>query len=389
MAFDEEVYKMRRIVLVGFSRARVGSPQYLYPDLDDRGWLHDRAASNGETIADVHGPVLGMQQDRDAWVQCNRLRVESTANGGPELYMKSEDTSVVTLDTPAVGSPLPADGKFKLKGGTGTWSDKFARLTIRLDSDSGPIIGEMGARVFRQRTVRIQPWILTVRGRAAPGAPITGLAPATSSAQITTLINVAKRVWRQCGIRFQVLPTLPGNVTLTAPGMTLENSHASNSFPSPDGVMRAPGFDDSNPVHLVNRTANACNICWIRQFRDLNPGTGQTMAWAYDKTAWAAGSGIAIMDGADGNDLAHEIGHYLSLDHSDEPAGGSAGVSRTDYQVLRRLMFRFNPHGQGSFRRNVGYGSRVRGALITMRDKAKHFRDDEWFEARRRAVNPY
>lgn len=391
MPFAEEIYKTRRIVLVGFSRARVGSPSYSYPDLDDRGWLHDPAGTRGETPATVHGPVLGMQQNREVYVDCNRLRLEATASGGPELYMKSEDTTVVTLVDPAPGSPLPANGRFKIKGASGSWRDKFARLTVRIGSDSGVIIGEMGVRVFQRKTVRIQPWRMTIRGRNAPGGPLVNGVTATTAAQITSRMNVAKRIWRQCGIHFHVLPPRPATVTLTVPGQITENSHATNAYNTPDGVSRAAGFDDSNPVHLNNRAANACNIWWVQQIGDINPTAGgQTMAWALNKTAWAAGSGIVMTDGADGNDLAHEIGHYLMLDHSDEPAGSVGGVDRTDYQVLRRLMYRYNPHGRGGFRGNVGYGNGLRGALLTMRDKPKHSRDDEWFETRRHVINgPY
>lgn len=391
MALSEEVYKIRRIVLVGFARARIGSPQYAYPDLDDRGWLHDPPGSMGETPAEVHGPVLGMQQNREAYVDCIRHRVETVASGGPQLYMKSEDTNTVTLVEPAAGDPLSENGRFKIRGGTGSWRDKFARLTVRLSNDSGPIVGEMGVRVFQQRTLRIQPWRMTIRGRNAPGGPLIGGTTTTTAATITTLVNVAQRIWRQCGIAFNVLPVRAATVTLTAPGVCLENSHSTNSYNSPDGVARAPGFDDSDPLHTSNRQANALNIWWVQAVRDLNPTAGgQTMAWAYSKRMWAAGCGVVMTDGADGNDLAHEIGHFLTLNHSDEPASGSAGVDRTDYQVLRRLMYRYNPHGRGGFRSNVGYGRGLRGALITMRDKTRHYRDDEWFETRRHLINgPY
>ncbi len=391
MAFAEEIYKVRRIVLVGFSRARTGSPSYSYPDLDDRGWLHDPAGTRGETAAEVHGPVLGMQQNREVFVDCDRLRLEATTNGGPELYMKSEDTTAVTIVDPAPGSPLPASGRFKIKGASGSWRDKFARLTVRLDSDSGPIIGEMGVRVFQSKTVRVQPWRMTIRGRNAPGGALLSGTTATTAAQITSLANVAKRIWRQCGIRLHVLPARAGVVTLTTPGQITRNTHTSNAYPSLDGISRAAKFNDYNPVHLVNRDANACNIWWVQQIGDLNPNArGTTMAWALSKIGWAAGCGVTMTDGADGNDLAHEIGHYLTLDHSDEPAGSVGGRDRTDYQVLRRLMYRYNPHGKGGYRRNVGYGNGLRGALLTMRDKPKHSRDDEWFETRRHVINgPY
>jgi hypothetical protein len=211
---------------------------------------------------------------------------------------------------------------------------------------------------------------------------------------VTTLMNVAKRIWRQCGIWFQVNAARAATVTLTVPGQITENSHASNTLNAPDGTAFGPGSDDSTRVHQANRTPNACNIWWLQQIGDLNPAAGgRTMAWALDNTADAPGnlwSGVVMTDGADGNDLAHEIGHYLTLDHADEPAAGSANVDRTDIQVLRRLMYRYNPHGAGGFRSNVGYGAGLRGALLTMRDKARYYRDDEWFETRRHAIRgPY
>ena len=60
-------------------------------------------------------------------------------------------------------------------------------------------------------------------------------------------------------------------------------------------------------------------------------------AMTWDRDLDAARHGVIMKDGANGNDLAHEFGHFLSLPHSDESTPGNH--SREDMWCCRQLMF--------------------------------------------------
>jgi hypothetical protein len=95
-----------------------------------------------------------------------------------------------------------------------------------------------------------------------------------------------------------------------------------------------------------------------------------------------------MKDGANGNDLAHEFGHFLSLPHADEAVLGTS--SREEMWVLRQLMYSFRPFVAAvGYREELGYGHQQRGALITLRNRAQFNRDAEWVDARTRARNAF
>jgi hypothetical protein len=110
------------------------------------------------------------------------------------------------------------------------------------------------------------------------------------------------------------------------------------------------------------------------------------------------GFGIALVDAADGNDFAHELGHFLDLDDHVDDLG--ANNFRFDIWARRCLMFRFNPYAdvtvvtpnhpvaEPAFRNDVGYGAQLRGALISVKDRVGDTRDGELARSRRRSLNP-
>src|SRR5262249_6151257 len=99
--------------------------------------------------------------------------------------------------------------------------------------------------------------------------------------------------------------------------------------------------------------------------------------------------GILLGDEADAHVLAHELGHFLSLTHSDH--NDKSEDIRKDFWTHRRLMFSKNnrtifppPHHI-----DLGYGAGKDGELITVKHIQGDPNDDEVARARRRAKDPY
>lgn len=392
MAFQEQVYKSRRIVLVRLVRAESGRTRWDAPEVDARGWLHDPASRH--TPAEVHGPVVGLPQTAEVRVKLERVRIDDAAL----LFLESEDPALVEVTQPTNGTALAADGIIKLKGGTGRFSDRFVKVNVRYGTQTGPVIFEFGVRVFAVIRPRVQPWIVSIRGRTG-GPAFSTVAPTTNAARITRLGRTANRIWRPAGVNFNFRPARTFTITLDRAG---EISYHSGD-PTPPATVPAPGTTINGTTVAVGNhsefwalrstasggrhTASHINVYWVTQFRNAalpaNPFLLNAMTWARDLDA--STHGIVMRDAADGNDLAHELGHFLSLPHSDMD-----DHSLHDVQVLKHLMYSFRPYTVNrGWRRNVGYGNRQRGALITMRNKPQYTRDGEWHESRTRARNPF
>jgi len=358
-------------------RAVTGAPQWDAPDVDDRGWLPDPAASY--TIADVHGPVVGLPEGVDVRVKVDRRRLEATA----PLQVVSKDASIFTVTTPAAGAALPADDIFVLHGVSAGSADAFAVGEIRLGTATGPLLLEFGVRVLKNIRLRVRPHLCTINGTAC----------ATGQADVDSLERVVNRIWRPCGVSFNFESCTGHNVSRTGYVRAGEITYNDSSSPVtiPAGTVAANYWNEFADVRAQGRNANAINLYFVGQFTNVGvPAANQhdLNAMTWDKTLSPTRHGVVMKDGADGNDLAHEFGHFLSLPHSDEPTPGNH--SREDMYVLRQLMYSFRPFVPAvGYRAELGYGHRQRGALITLRNKAQFNRDAEWFDARRRARNPF
>src|SRR5205814_4144740 len=100
--------------------AVTGATQADAPDVDDRGWEPDPAGAS-YTLADVHGPVVGLTENTDVRVRLKRVRLETAA----DIYLVSKDETTVTIGAPAGGGPVPADGIFTLHGASGGSGKQF------------------------------------------------------------------------------------------------------------------------------------------------------------------------------------------------------------------------------------------------------------------------
>ncbi len=376
MAVILPIHRNRHLHFIRFERAVTpnnvnatsGSPRIDCPTLDERGFS-----------GTICGPVFPMGRNREHHLRIVRQNLSNDA----ELFIVIEDESKVELVDPVDGS-LPSQERVhvKLKGlARGT-----SRITVHYGSSSGVIIGELTAQVYSTITVRCVAHRVRITGFGT-GATTT----AHSTADINSLFRRARRIWRPLGINlsWSVLSTTT-SVALATAGRVSWNSDTSTGYSTPDGTMRSANWWNEPHIVLGANWANGrVNVYFVRRIDDISGAGWGAMAW--DKDLKATNNGVIIQDSGDYNDLAHELGHMFDLDHVNE--GGRLTNRRRDIWSRGRLMFTHNPHtaiAARSYQRNLGFGNRVRGAMITTKNfpNSQEPSDDETRRARLRAVSP-
>jgi len=378
MAFDYKVYKSQRIVPLRFERAVTGQPVLGKPDIDDRGYY--RAVI---TAGNDHGHAIGIMQGNESEIKVERVRIDNNA----ELYVTSSDAAAITVTDSGGTDKLPASKtatlKIKgIKGAAGT-NPQTAKVEIRYGSGAGPIIGEISVWVFKKVTVKLTPHNVTIKSSTAAGI--------ASSVNITNVINLVKAFWEPCGVDFTVDPIQNETVTFANAGdvkwkpevnTLLNTNYVANSINAYfvnriviTGSTGVLGLGISRPNKVAFSLSNPGII--------LGDKNVSGTARATD-THWLA------------NDLAHEIGHFFTLEHVDKKNSASA---RNDTWAVRMLMHPSNKRGsQGNWRDDVGYGTRYRGGLITLKNltdssnASNHSTDGETLIARgviNGATGPY
>lgn len=373
MAIRKEIYKNKphRLVLVRFQRATTGNPDPDRPDIDDRGY----------TGSD-HGPIVGAIEGNNIIVRLVRENIENAAR----LFVKSSNTSVVTILSPAGGSlSNTRQMEIQLQGVAGAGSNpSTAKIEVRFNSLTGPVIYELSVWAFRALSVRITPHMVTIAqsGSAAPGIG--------SGVNINNIIDLVRAVWRPCGITFTVGATANENVSYATAGVVSWSGSGATS--------------EVNQLLQTNHVPNSINVYFVNQIGlPTSPGVlGLGISRTSMATFGLARPGIILGDrNASGsirtadtmwlaNDLAHEIGHFFGLWH---PEQKQAPNEREDTWSRRMLMHNFNLMGQlNNWKDDVGYGNLRRGCLITMKNLTQLTTDGECTTSRatiNSAAGPY
>ena len=316
--------------------------------------------------------MVGITEGDTVRVKLLREDIDASA----PLFATSSDTTVVDVISPAGGGPVPANGEIQLKG-IKDFANRPVSVQIRLGSVTGPVLSEIEPHIFRLRTLRVRVHLVSINGTATT----------RTQASVTTLFQTVNAIWRPCGIRFAPIQFVTTPVT----GFAVAGQVTTNLSATP------PTWNEFSRLINTNFSTTRINIYCVRQANEwrgltfdndvVRPATGVTPTFE--------GYGIALVDAADANDFAHELGHYLDLDEHTDNLGGSN--FRFDIWARRCLMFRFNPYGnvttatpaEPAFRNNVDYGNQVRGALITVKDLPGDTRDNEVARSRRRSLNPF
>lgn len=382
------------VVPVRLARAATGGPLPGHPDVDDRGWRMNHP--QGLNRSDARGAMFGMTVGATVTLRVVWEDIDATA----PLFVTAEAGVAgpqFTVESPPGGGPIPASGEFRLRALADTTSPQ--KLQIRLGAADGPILYEAEPRVFSPLTLNIQPHICTIH--AAAGPPGTGSTPQVNGAPIDLgrLARGVGAVWEPAGIRFNFAPA---------------RHHTLWGYVRDDFARWARGTAVGTEGHLVatHFVPNQCNVYFIR-YMDNSLGVGVNR----DTLGTEGWTRPGIIVGVEGNldragnvvprpsagahlyqelinDLAHEIGHFLTLQHVDNVNN----PGRDDTFTRRCLMHpnnllprpgagntvRFDDCGYGT----GGGGAGHRGCLITLKQLPNIATDSETVRARRRFRSP-
>jgi hypothetical protein len=397
------------IVPVRVDRAVRGAPVLDAPDVDDRGWVNNRAA--GLNVADARGALFGTTVG-----DVVRLKVvREDLDDGVPLFVAATGNQVA-IDQPAGGGPLPADGVFSVRSVADTTVG--SKIQVRLGSAGGAVICEADAHTFTPKTVFITPHVCTIHlanAAAVAAGGGTGQIPSVNGnnlddAEMTALFDtIIRPIWRPVGVEFTVGAVQP-EVFTGSDGFTRDN-------------VALQGTNQIQTVFARNRQAGTCNIYFLHT-TDQFLGLG--LNFEARAVLGANNSGILVgvngflrangtfrarsSAGADlvhelGNDVAHEIGHFLDLAHADN----TNNPGRVDTYNRRFLMHpnnllppavtpptgvppRFDDIGYGQVNTVDNAGNPIvrghRGCLLTLKDHPSHTSDGETMTVRRRFRSP-
>lgn len=367
MSIAQEVFKIERIVPLQAKRAVDGEPDDTHPDVDDRGFLTPE-----------FGPVVSVTKGKTVTVRLTRKKIDAAA----ALTIVSTDTNIVTIADPADGKlPGTADMDIQITGVDGGGDHKDAKLQVKFGEF---ILFELHVMVFKELDVDVTPHIITIDGGGAKGT--------TPVADIPKIMAKVQSVWGHYGIKITVHPAKPRTVTFGT-----VNSVNSNPF-NDKGEVSTLVSTDHVPKHI--------NAYFVREIGDTGPGItlGLGISVATAAKHKISKSGIILADGGPGfarsyvmfwaNDLAHEIGHFFTLEHVED---AQIPDDRQDSWSRRMLMQPRNelsaptpfPAANQTFRPRfvqAGYGLGQRrgrrGCMVTLKHLPQLKLDAEAIKAR-------
>lgn len=370
-------YYLRKVPL-RFERAVTGPPQEDSSDVDDRG-----------TEAGGRGCTMGVAVGKENEVKLRRDQIDPKAR----LCVASDKPAIAKIVSPA-GGVLPRGRKentIRYKG----IKEGVAKIQVYYETVGGRLLSELQVVVSKMIQVDVVAHLTQIlaRGFIGPVRPGDHRTSRTSS-QVNDLFEEINAIWRPLGIEFKLQ------------GCVSTSHRLSNMGRVTIGIpTNALGQDEHDELWTANNVARHVNVYFVPQIFDATAaGGGGIQGQAFNNTQTGPNQvpGVTLGDGADSNDLAHELGHILTLTqnpscHADESDTNRGAQSRNDTWCRRRLMAMYNPDFPHRPWQDNGYGRFVqggitrmnRGALITIKDLPQDQTDGEHDTAKGMAPNPY
>jgi len=388
------------IVPVRVDRAVRGAPILDAPDVDDRAF--NPHLPSGVNKDDARGAVFGMMLGDTVRIRVTRDDIDAGAplfavagaSGNPQFRVAA----------PVGGGPLPAGGEFKLEAIDDNLTPQ--KLEIRLGSATGQVVAEASPHIFSPLTLNITPHIVRLsKSGTAPGA---GVFPSINGSPLESvldqLFDVARTIWRPAGVKFNVGPAVKHELLGT------QNDDRSS-------LGNESEIGSERHIIIQGHKKKTCNIYFVVEMTDKlgigirpdtrplanfqNPaiivairGTLVTGPNGFQFTRPSTGAGLFQEIG---NDLSHEIGHFVNLEHADNVHG----TGPPDTYNRRHLMHANNPLGNatpasatGPRFNDIGYGLTKtggqghRGCLLTLKQHPTHNTNPDVINARRRLKDP-
>jgi hypothetical protein len=374
------------IVPLAFKRGRHDDvPHQDAPELDDRGFRRGRDQS-GLSATDARGPMVGLMADSTVRIGIAREDIDDSA----PIFITATDSDKIEIVAPDGGGPLPADGVFQVKGRTARGAP--GKIQARLGSATGPVLAELEPHIFGRLRVPIQPHLVTVNSSSA-----TGTEP---NIPLDAMLRRIRAIWWPCGIDIvhdaAARPVAHDTIQLTRVDLC-EPPGADNWAE----FKRVLGLQRSRLSLPAGTNDPAINWYVVRDFRQTTPGR-VWWGWGVSRpTATSIGSpdtGIvtatAPLANARGDEMvakmiAHEIGHFFTLQHAqnrnyDNPALDTYARRMLMYPNVDISPFATPPGtlGNGLRVNDVGYGSQEAGCLLTLKRHLHHASDGEAARAR-------
>lgn len=358
-----------------FVRMRSGELMSGEPDLDDRGFaMGSRPHAWGTT--DARGAMIGITQGQT--VRMAVLR-EDIGDDAP-LFVTVEPKDLVKLESPLPGQPLgglptpvgqPHD--VIVIRGLKDVALRCGKIQVRFGSPSGPVLSEIECHIFALKEVRVIAWLVTILGIG----PNLGLPPGTSDEKLIEEIanDFAKvnRIFEPAGIvfNFQSERTKRFSIDRTLPG----KKNRPFKWPGKVNDKRDADWEEFSSVVNTKYVKGAINVYFVHR------ALGYTAAAIPPSVPRKRGYGIVVSDAykvrfdppAPEYVLAHELGHFLEMEHPDEVFDPTKKTQRrsirADMWTLRNLDFsHFFEHRSPIHHRDLGYGPGSPGKLITLKD---------------------